>query len=184
MSDIKILNIEEDKPDLLGELEDMFDDLSVDGPNRDQLFKMYGVFLKDIVKNPIVINGISLSYNKNISKHPVCRGKYKAFEHIITRDNKFKGFREFDRERANKIHWIKPIIENVNDPRIKYFERINQEGYNQQFYWFESKNFIIIIRELNPELFLITTYSVDKGVKGKYRKWLNEYRQKKTSLRK
>lgn len=42
-----------------------------------------------------------------------------------------KGKRDFDRERANKIHWVRPIIENVNDARIKYFERINGQGFNQ-----------------------------------------------------
>jgi len=184
MRDVSILNIEEEKPDLLGELEDMFDDLSIDGPDSSQMYQMYGVFLKDIVRNPIVINGISLTFNRNISKHPICSGKFEAFEHIITRDNKYNGKRQFDRERANKIHWIRPIIENVSDARIKYFEKINDKGFNQQFYWFESKNFIVILRELNPKLLLITTYFVDKWKKEEYKTWFNEYRQKKTPLRK
>ena len=184
MSEIKLLNVEEEKPDFLGDLEDLFDDLSIEGPTKAQLDKMYCVFLNDIVKNPILIKGIPLSYNKNISRHPVCRGKLKAFEHVITRESKYKGKRDFDPQRANKVHWIRPIVENASDPRIKYFERINDWALNQQFYWFENKGFIIIIRELNPELFLITSFSVDNNEKAKYKKWLDDYRQKKTPLRK
>lgn len=174
----------EDDRDTLSELSDMFDDLSVDGPTPDQLYQMYGVFLNDMEKNPIRIKGKNLTFNKSISKHPVCKGKYVGFEHIITRESKYKGKRIFDRERANKIHWIKPIIENVHDVRIKYFERINENGFNQQFYWYESKSFLVIVREVNPEMFLITSFSVDKIERNKYKEWYEEYKNKKTPLRK
>src|SRR5690554_2307336 len=161
------IEIEED--DILEGLEDMFDDLDIEGPSPEQMYQLYGVFLRDIVRNPVMIDGLELSYNKSISKHPVCRGKMVAFEHIITRESKYKGKRDFDRERANKIHWIKPIIENVNDARIKYFESVNDEGYNQRFCWYEEKGYLVIIRELNPEYFLITAFCVDVYEKTKYK---------------
>jgi len=100
MTDYDNLSDIDDESDILDELSELFDDLSIDGPNAEQLFKMYGIFLNDIVKRPIVINGIPLSYNRNISKHPICRGKLQAFEHIITRESKYKGIRDFDCERA------------------------------------------------------------------------------------
>ncbi|OFY21301.1 MAG: hypothetical protein A2W98_14735 [Bacteroidetes bacterium GWF2_33_38] len=138
---------------------------------------MYGIFLNDIVNNPIVINGIEMSFNRNISMHPVCKGKFKGFEHIITRESKYKEKRDFDKERANKIHWIRPIIKNVSDVRIKYFERLNDDGYNQQYYWYEEKHFIVIIREIKPDLMLITSFSVDYSEKQKYKQWYNEYNE-------
>jgi len=176
MTDYNNLSDIDDESDILDELSELFDDLSIDGPNAEQLFKMYGIFLNDIVKRPIVINGVPLSYNRNISKHPICRGKLQAFEHIITRESKYKGIRDFDCERANKVHWIRPIIENVSDSRIKYFERINEGRFNQQFYWYEAKGFIVIIREIKPDLMLITSFSVDIHEKTKFKNWYNEYR--------
>lgn len=164
--------------DLLGELDDLFEYLSIDGSDNKQLYTLYGIFLRDFVKSPVIIKGIQLSYNNAISKHPVCKGKMIAFEHIITRGSKYKGIREFDCERANKVHWIKPIIENVNDPRIKYFEKVNDNGYNQQYYWYEEKGFIVIIRELKPDLMLITSFSVDNHEKITYKNWYNEYKRK------
>ena len=162
----------------LDDLEDLFEDLSIDGPDKEQMFTMYGHYLKDIVNNPLVINGITLTFNKNASRHPVCKGKHQCFEHIITRESKYSGKRNFDRERANKIHWIRPILENVNDPRIKYFEAINDDNENQQFYWYEEMNFVIILREIMPNLLLITSFSVDKEERYGFKKKYEEYKNK------
>lgn len=167
-----------DSDDILGTLEDLFDDLSIESPTVEQLYQMYGIFLNDIVKNPIMIGGTELSYNRNISRHPVCRGKMQAFEHLITRESKYKGKRDFDRERANKIHWIRPIIVNASDARIKYFERLNDRGYNQLYYWYEERGFMVIVRELKPGLILITSFSVDALERPMYKRWYNLYKAK------
>jgi hypothetical protein len=142
---------------------------------------MYGIYLKDIVSNPINIKGklIQVSFNDNKSKHPVCRGKMQTFEHIITRESKYKGKRDFDRVRANKIHWIKPILENVNDPRIKYFEKLHDDGGNRQYYWFEEKKYIVILKEVKPDLLLVTAFSVDNLEALKFKTWYNLYEESK-----
>ncbi|GAB3338517.1 hypothetical protein GCM10027429_23800 [Marivirga atlantica] len=160
----------------LDDLEDLFDDLGFDEPTPDQLYQMYGIFLNDIARNPIVLNGKTLKYNSNRSKHPVCRGKAQAFEHIITRESKISGKRNFDRDRANKVHWIRPVLLNASDVRIKYFEKINDKGENQHFYWYQEKSFIIIIREIQPDILLITSFSVDNLERYKFKKWYDEYR--------
>lgn len=160
----------------LDELEDLFDDLSIDGPTPKQLYELYGIFLEDFKKNPVVINGVELKYNGTPSRHPICRGKAMAFEHIITRESKYSGKRNFDYERTNKIHWIKPIIENVSDFRIKYFEEVNHDGENQLFYWYQEKDFVVIVREVKPAYLLITAYSVDKDSKLGLKKKFDSYR--------
>lgn len=172
-----ILSDIDDHHDLLSDLDDLFDDLTMSGPTTDQLYKLYGIFLNDIKINHIIIKGVPLSYNRNISKYPVCKGKLKAFEHLITRGNDYTGKRDFDPARANKIHWIRPIIENVSDPRIKYFECLNDDGYNQQYYWYQEKHFIVIIREINPELMLITSFCIDKNEDLKFRQIYNGYKK-------
>lgn len=177
MIDIDNLKDIDDEDDVLESLDNLFDVLDIDKPSDDQMFEMYGVFLNDIVRNPIIIKGVKLSYNRNRSVHPICRGKMKAFEHLITRESKLKGKRDFDRERANKIHWIKPVIEHFEDSRIKYFEKVNDKGFNQLFYWYQDKNFIVIIREINPDLMLITAFSVDTMENVKYQEMYDEYRK-------
>lgn len=163
----------------LDELEDLFDDLSIDGPTSEQLYQLYGIFLEDFKRKPIFINGFQLRYNGKPSRHPICRGKALTFEHIITRESKYSGRRNFDNERANKIHWIKPIIENVDDFRIKYFEEINHDGENQLFFWYESRDFVVIVREIQPDYILITAYSVDKNERGRLKNKYEFYRRSK-----
>lgn len=169
----------DDEWDALDELEDLFEELSVDEPTDDQITELYSIFLNDIIKHPIIIKGLPLKSNRNKSRHPICRGKSQGFEHIITRESKYSGKRNFDRERANKIHWIRPVILNVSDVRIKYFEKINDKGMNQLFYWFEEKHFVVIVREVNPDLMLITSYSVDHGKKQQFKRDYEMYGRKR-----
>lgn len=54
---------------------------------------------------------------------------YEKFVHVITRTIKGGRYktsgkiREFREERANRVHWIRPILENKEDKRITYFLR-------------------------------------------------------------
>lgn len=152
----------------LDDLDDLYVDLSVDSPTEEQLDHLYSIFLNDFVTNPIFIHGVKLKFNNNKSKHPICRGKFQAFEHLITRESKYSNKRNFDPLRANKIHWIKPIIQNHLDPRVKYFEEYNHNNQKQLFFWFQEKNFIVIVREIKPDFLLITAYSVDSYEKNNF----------------
>ena len=165
--------------DLL-DLEDLIEDLDHEGPTPEQLHELYGVYLRDIVKTPLKFKLQNVKVNNQPSSHPICRGKHQTFEHIITRESKHSGKRNFDVERANKIHWIKPILENSHDPRILYFESIHpQLRCNQFFYWYKSKGFIIILREIKIGVILITSFSVDRLDSTKYIKMHNAYEEAK-----
>ncbi len=158
-------------------LEDLFEELSIDGPTRDQMYQLYGVFLKDIVKSPIVIDGIEVLHDKSNSKHYLFKNKPKGFEHLCTRESKYSGNRQFDPERANKIHWIKKVIVHANNNRIKYFERLHSNGQNQFFYWFMDKDYVVIIRVITPHLQLITAFRVDELNKRRYYNWYQKYKK-------
>lgn len=164
----------------LGELEILFDedDIDFDAPTRDQLFTMYGIFLKDFHKTPLIHKEKKVTFNTNPSKHPLFKGKFQGFVHIVTRDNKHNDKRQYDRDRANRIHWVKPILENWQSPQISYFEQHNKDGELQYFYWLQTRSFIVILRELNPDLLLVTAYCVDDYQVTQFRRQLNEYRNK------
>lgn len=163
------------------EFELLFDDadMNIDGPTKDQLYCMYGIFLSHFHNTPFIHRGRRVTFNTNASKHPLFKGKYQGFEHIVTRENKYNNKRQYDRDRANRIHWIKPILNNWKAPFVSYFEKENKDGKLQYFYWVQSLNFIIILRQLTPDLLLVTAYCVDPYNESQYRKQLNEYRNKR-----
>lgn len=165
--------MEEHELDLL---EDLFEFINIDGPNAVQMYQLYGVFVKDMIKNPILIDKKIVGYNKQISKHPLFRGKPEGFEHICTRESKHSGRRNFDPERTNKIHWIKPIINFKQDNRIKYFERLHFNGQNQRYFWYSDKSYVVIVREITNSLQLVTAFKVDKIEQIRYKKWYEEFK--------
>jgi len=166
---------------ILDELEILFeeDDMDFDGPTSDQLYKMYGIFLNDFHKNPLLHNGKKVIINVNRSRHPLFRGKFETFVHVVTRDNKYNDKRQYDRDRANRIHWIRPVLEHHKNPRISCFERTDEKGNNQYYYWLQERSFMIILREISAELLLLTAFCVDDFNKAQYRRYLNEYRNRR-----
>jgi hypothetical protein len=162
----------------LDELEDLFDlaELPVDAPTPEQLYQMYGIFLNDFVTHKMTIQGKQLRVNMSKSNHFLFKGKAETFVHIVTRENKYTGKREYDRERANRIHWIRPVLENASDNRILFFEKINDKGVNQLYYWYKERDFIVIIREIKPSLLLITSFCVDASKKNMYTSWYRQYK--------
>lgn len=161
---------------ILEDLEDLFDDLDIERPTVEQLYRLYGIFLNDFVRTKLMIKGKELTVNESKSSHPMFKGKAETFVHIITRKNRYTGKRIFDRERANRIHWIRPVLENASDNSIFCFERINDQGENQYFYWFKERDFIVILREIKPSLLLITSFCVDTIERNMYTSWYRKYK--------
>ncbi len=159
------------------------DELDIEGPTPDQLYKMYGHFLNDFHKTPLIHRGRKVVFNTKLSRHPQFRRKFEGFVHVITRKSNYTDKRQYDRYRANRIHWIKKILDNWENGLITYFERGEAEEL-QYFYWAQPLKFLVILRELTPDLLLVTSYCIDDHNIGQFRGYLEEYRQKKTPLRK
>lgn len=154
------------------------EDLDFDGPSKSQLFTMYGIFLNDFHKSPLIHRGKKVVFNNDRTKHPLFKGKYQGFVHLVTRESKYTSRRQYDRDRANRIHWVRPILENWESSFVSYFEENNADGELQYFYWVQSLDFMIILREVSPDLLLVTAFCVDDYEKQNFSKKLKKYREK------
>lgn len=169
------------------ELEDLFDELDVDYPTAEQLQKMYGIYLNDFIREYTFFRGRKVIVDSRIikSKKEGCFvNKQTSFDHIITRESKLANKRKYDRNRANKIHWVKVIIDNDASPLVKTIEDVDKNGCMVIKLWLESKNYVVILREKQPNLYLVTGYCVDEIEKGRFKREYEAYRNKKTPLRK
>ena len=162
---------------VLDVLDDLFENLHVDGPDENQMFDLYNIFIRDMVTTPIFIEKKQVDFDKRNSNHPLFKGKPVGFEHICTRESKHSGKRNFDPERTNKIHWIKPVIYNCQDNRIKYFERLHYNGQNQRYFWFQSKKYVVIVREITINLQLVTAFKIDKTEENRFKQWYQQYKK-------
>lgn len=171
----------------LEDLEDLFEDLDIDTPTKEQLHKIYGIYLNDFVVSGLYFEGKKVIVNNDIVRNKregYFLNKQKSFDHIVTRENKYSGKRQYDRDRANKIHWIKAVIENYMHPLIKTFEKIDVNGCRNILLWYEAKSYVVILREKQPDIFFVTGYCVDSIEQGRFKTEYKEYQNKKTSLRK
>ena len=137
--------------------------------------RIHVVFIDDFLNNTTILDGRTVkikpySYNKaSKDKLPEWyNGLNEKFVHIITRDIKeskrkdSKKIREFRSERALRIHWIKPIIENCNDMRIRRFRYTEESGREREYFWFVEKEYIAVVEFLNPDVALITGFCLDR----------------------
>lgn len=100
------------------------------------------------------------------------QGKFERFNHIVTglNDNtRTPG--KYKRNRAIRVHWIKYIIENVNNEKILYF----QKGA-KHYFWAKEDSYVVILKETkNGQFYLITAFYVDDPTyKHRYE---NDYRK-------
>ena len=162
----------------LDELEELFDDLDFDEPSEEHLNAIYQIFKDDFFFNKVSVDDKEVKVNSQPRRRHPFRGKMETFVHVITRESKYrgKGHREFERERANRIHWIKPILNQQDAFAIKVFSKEHSNKQMQTFFWYEDKDFVVLLREIQPDFLLITAYCVDKQNKGQFTRWYREYK--------
>lgn len=164
----------------LDDLEPFFDDLGFD-PEKEEvkIRELYKCFCNDFIINPLKVNSITVAIKPIFSKHvgqPVYFQEFKHdFVHIITRQGNINKRRVFEPLRANRIHWIKPILLNCNDPSIKKYKFNESNGTIREYFWFEEKDFVVVLEKILPDYWLVTAHIVDD--KRKHQKRLWDYRE-------
>ncbi|WP_439182517.1 hypothetical protein [Carboxylicivirga taeanensis] len=153
--------------DVLDALEPYFDSLTQD--EEDKLDELHAVFQNHFIDNTFEIDGKKLVvkrhiYNPRKDGLPAHFSRYfEKFVHIVTRtENLRRGKkRSFRADRANRIHWIKPILENRNDERISCFKFQESDDTIREYFWYKAKKYMVILEEVLPDYFLITGFCVD-----------------------
>lgn len=171
--------------DILGELKPYFDtDISIG--DQEKIIQLHDAFCHDFIDERVWLDGREI----NVKKYPYNQagkdrlpewynGLNEKFVHIITREIKesrrknARKIREFRTERALRIHWIKPIIENGNDRRIRRFKCLESSGREREYFW-HFNGYMVIVEFINPDVALITGFCVDQDNQAYYmRKYQN-----------
>lgn len=160
----------------LDHLEDLFDDLDEVSPTAAQLAAMYEIYRNDFIHDYVAIDGkeITLKHQKTWLKG--FEGYPETFVHLITREPSKGKDRTFDKLRANRIHWVKQILTQKDSSKIKYFEKVDQ-GYLKRHYWFEEKDFVVILKPVSANLLLVTAFYVETLKKQDFEWDYEKYRE-------
>lgn len=143
----------------LAELNDLIPSLGID-PTPVQLAQLYAAFERDFVHIPLTIAGLRVKVILHHSKVRGFEGYPETFVHLITRKGTQKQ-RLFDRHRANKIHWIRCILEHCVEEEICTFQAIEADGAVRDYFWYEEGDFLVIMEKVPPDYLVITSFHID-----------------------
>lgn len=162
--------------DVLDALEPYFEELGHDPEVEEaKIRELYRVFLNDFVVNPFKVNNTTVVIKNAFSQHVGQPDYFKAFKHdfvhTITRQGNIAKRRVFEPHRANRIHWIKPILTNSHDVRIRKYQFEENDGKTRDYFWFEERDFVVVLEKILPDYWLITAHIVDDKRKHQKRLW-------------
>lgn len=149
----------------LFDLDDYIANLGID-PTAEQLGELYQLFKADFIDEEFYIDGCKVKIDVRNSKEEGFEDYPHTFVKIITRGD--KGKRNFDKKRANKIHWIKPILENRNTEDIICFQFLEGDGSVRDYFWFKEGFFLVIMEKITPDYIIVSCFHIDNEKNQKY----------------
>jgi hypothetical protein len=158
----------------IGNLCFLISDLGID-PTAEHLVHLLKTFNADFITHPLVIDGLNVKVVLKNSKVRGFTAYPETFVHLITRKGQ-RGERIFDRHRANRIHWIRSILEEKNNGEVTYFEYREGDGTMRDYYWYKEGDFLVIMEKKSPNYVIISSFVVDKENREYYEKRYQKYK--------
>jgi hypothetical protein len=127
--------------------------------NREQIDVFYDLFTNDFITNTVLIRGKKIKIAPVNSKVIEFKEYNETFYHIVTRDTSQD--RIYNADRANRIHWIKPILENSDSKSILYYKWKDDKNICKEHFWFFKRDFMVVLKPLSIDLMIVTAFCVD-----------------------
>ncbi len=153
----------------IGKLKPYFAEEDLDASfNKQQVNELYEVFKNDFVFDPFTIGGKRIKIVHQKSRIPQYVDYSETFTHIITRLAYAFGNRVYECNRANRIHWIRPILMGHPCKEIFYYRWKDDDGICKHHYWLFDQDFMVVAADVRPDLRIVTAFCVDKDEKMKF----------------
>jgi hypothetical protein len=150
----------------------------------EQVFdRLYQYFYRDFVHSTTYLNGTIKIDPRVWSQED---GKERTFWHLVTRKQTGDDERHLDPRRAERLEWIKLIIEDHTNPLLRcfYHRETNAKKDIRYYLWAHQHDFVVILQKLGKSsAFLVTSFYVDHEHKrNDYLKRYNAYVNKTAGL--
>lgn len=146
---------------------------------QDQINIFYKHFVNDFIENPLVVKSKNVKIFAQNSKIKQFSNYAETFVHVVTREIKSENQRFYECNRANRIHWIKPILTSPPCGDILYYKWKDERGRCKDHYWFYEKDFMVVLKEFKPDMQIVTAFCVDNDEKLKFYERYRDYKTKK-----
>ena len=146
-------------------------------PESDQINTMYKYYIEDFVNHPILIGKKQVITFQEKSKIKIFSNYPETFVHLITREIKLTRQRFYECNRANRIHWIKPILISFPDKNILYYKWKDEKEVIKDHFWLFEKDFMVVLKEYRANFLIITAFCLDNDQKIKYYERFKAYKE-------
>lgn len=142
---------------------------SYEGDWDKYLAAVYDGFKQDLVNVSLVFQGRRVG----LKRHPVELGKEATFWHLIS-EGKTEADRIPDIRRCERIRWTRAIIDNCNDPSLKFWTEVVR-GDTRIHVWCEDAEYLVVLADRGSYVLPWTAYPVtqDHRKKKLLARWKN-----------
>ena len=131
---------------------------------------VYAVFKADLIDSTPKFRGLRIG----LRRHPMYDNREWAFWHVIQEGN-VEEDRMPDMRRCERIGWVRAVIQNAHDPRVKVWENVRR-GNRRILLWLEAQDFLVVLAPRRKGYaMLVTAYPTDRG--HTRRKLAGEYKE-------
>ena len=132
--------------------------LFVISPWTEQTFEgLYAIFKEDFLDNPANYSGqrVWLFPEKE-------RNKETIFWHLTEREDKELGCRVADPRRAERLPWVRPMLDNLADLHILHWDYEEGDKTIKTYVWLKDFDYLIVLKRM-PDLSrrLITSFYIE-----------------------
>jgi hypothetical protein len=144
-----------DTPDFLPPL------LNLDGTYEEIVERLYAVFHRDFIERRANHLGRNVTFNRAIDERS--QGKVNGFWHVVEREDPAGAIRLLDHDRAKRLPWAKPIMENPHRKEIKFFfyEEADPRKRIRHYIWLEKYQYVVILQRKPSYYVWVTAFYVD-----------------------
>ena len=131
---------------------------------QDNLEQLHAIYTRDFIDSalPIVDRRMVLVNNR---PDPTWNSIYTyGFTHIITRG---EGHRAIDFDRAQRLPWVRAILDNYMEPEVTAFWVQRRKG-ERLYLWLRDQDFIVILTPLlgkntssSSDAIIVTAFCID-----------------------
>jgi hypothetical protein len=137
------------------------DILNLNGTWSEKEENLYNIFRKDFKGKNLIHDGIKVVFDAR----KIEGDKEEGFWHVITKTDFQTKERLLDFRRAERLHWIKIILEDSeNELSIKRWNCLDKRRKKiRRYLWLEKEDFVVVLeKSKNKKLYiLVTAYYIE-----------------------
>lgn len=116
---------------------------------------LYALFRKDFIDSKPDLSRLQVE----IAYNPLHKGKCFSFWHV-TSEGSVENQRTPDFRRCERICWIRPMIENPDDPAIKIWDYREAPKKVRTYIWLKDFDYVVVLEKRSKAYFLVTAFCV------------------------